>query len=119
MIPRAGYNAGVSQVAETALQNRLKPLVEGLKRYGALKIILFGSAARGTADVWSDLDVIVIKPSSRGFIDRLAEVVPFIPRDFPAVDVLVYTPEEIRRMLSDENPFLTRAMADGKVLYET
>ena len=108
----------MSEIAGVELQRRLTPLVEGLKRYGAQKIILFGSAARGTADEWSDLDVLVVKPSSKGFIDRLAEVVPFIPREMPAVDVLVYTPEEYGRMLSDDHPFLTRIVAEGKVLYE-
>jgi predicted nucleotidyltransferase len=92
--------------------------VEGLKRYGALKVILFGSAARGDADAFSDLDFLVIAPSDRSFVERLGDVVKFIPRGSPPCDVLVYTPEEFSRMLDSGNTFVGRAVAEGKVLHE-
>lgn len=33
-------------------------------------------------------------------------------------DILVYTPEELRKMLEEENPFITQALNEGKVVYE-
>ncbi len=105
--------------ASTALrEQQLTRLVDGLRRYGAQKIILFGSAARGTAEDCSDLDIVVVTSTTRSFVDRLADVVPFIPRDLPAVDVLVYTPEEYSQMIAEGSPFLSQVVAEGKVLYE-
>ena len=46
-----------------------------LDQYGPIeKIILFGSAARGDDDEYSDLDLILIKETSKRFVERLVEV---------------------------------------------
>jgi predicted nucleotidyltransferase len=92
-------------------------VVEGLMAYEPEKIILFGSAARGEADEYSDLDLIVIKASNKRFVERLVEVTAYLPRDV-AADVFVYTPQEIKAMIEEENPFIEQALKDGIVLYE-
>ncbi|HEU4343987.1 MAG TPA: hypothetical protein VFU31_20725 [Candidatus Binatia bacterium] len=33
-------------------------------------------------------------------------------------DILVYTPQEIRAMLEEENPFIAQALKEGKLVYE-
>jgi predicted nucleotidyltransferase len=93
-------------------------LIEGLKRYGALKIILFGSAARGDADDFSDLDLVVLARTNRSFVERLGDVVGFIPPDSPPCDVLVYTPEEFAAMQELGNPFIEKVVAEGITLHE-
>jgi len=62
-----------------------------------LRIGYFGSYARSSWSVGSDLDVIIlVRTSGKPFYER--------PRDFDAtelpvpVDLLVYTPEELRRL---------------------
>jgi len=86
-----------------------------LDQYGPIeKIILFGSAARGDADEYSDLDLILIKETSKRFVERLVEV-PLLPVH---ADVFVYTPEEFERMRENENPFILSALESAKVLYE-
>jgi len=100
-----------------SLADKLGKVMHGLKAYDAEKAILFGSAARGNDDAYSDIDLIVIKRTDKRFLDRLAEVIRAIDPDF-ALDVLVYTPEEFERMLADENPLLTEAVEHGKVIYE-
>lgn len=102
---------------EQALQEKLDRIVKAMMEYGAERAILFGSTARGDADRWSDIDLIVIKDTDRRFPDRQADVIDAIRPDF-ALDVLVYTPEEFDRMLSEGNPFLTYAVEEGKVIYE-
>lgn len=99
------------------IQEKLDRVIAGLGLYDADKAILFGSAARGDADAWSDIDVIVIKRTDRRFLDRLADIISLIDPDF-ALDVLVYTPEEFDRMLSDGNPIVSSAVEHGKVIYE-
>jgi HEPN domain-containing protein/predicted nucleotidyltransferase len=85
--------------------------------YGPEKIILFGSAARGETDEYSDLDLIVIKKTDKRFVERLVEAGSFISPEV-SVDILVYTPEELRAMIEEWNPFIEEALKDGKVLYE-
>ncbi len=78
------------------------------------KIILFGSQARGDADEYSDLDLIIVKETSQPFMRRLVEA-----PDFPVhADVFVYTPREFEYMKENENPFLMNALENSVVLYE-
>ena len=84
-------------------------------RYGPVeKIILFGSYARGDMDEYSDIDLIVIKKTNKGFVERLGEV-PSLPLH---ADVFVYTPEEFKHMQENENPFIVHALQHAKILYE-
>ncbi len=102
---------------DDSLEARLEKIKRGLEAYGADKAILFGSAARGKVDRWSDIDLIVIKDTDKRFLDRLEEVIDAIRPDF-GFDVLVYTPEEFERMRDEANPLITRALEEGKVIYE-
>ncbi len=92
-------------------------VVCGLMAYQPEKIILFGSMARGDADEYSDIDLIVIKNTKQRFVRRLVEITAFIPLDI-GVDVLVYTPKELEAMLAEGNPFIEQALKEGKVVYE-
>lgn len=102
---------------DSEFQQKLDKVIAGLRIYDAEKGILFGSSARGDADQLSDIDLIVIKETDRRFLDRLADVIDAIRPDF-ALDVLVYTPAEFERMLAEENPLLSQAVEEGKVIYE-
>jgi predicted nucleotidyltransferase len=85
--------------------------------YGPEKVILFGSFARGDADEFSDIDLIVIKETSQRFVRRLVEVMAFVSREV-AADIFVYTPQEFQAMVEAGNPFIEQALKDGIVLYE-
>jgi len=94
-------------------------LVERLRPHlaGARRAIVFGSVARGEADSGSDLDLVIIADTPRPFFER--------HRDFaglwdlwPRLDLLVYTPAELRQMQDEGNPFIEQVLADGRVVYE-
>lgn len=99
------------------MESMLGALLAALESYRPQRVILFGSAARGEADAGSDLDVLVIKGTSEPFVARLEAMARLCPRGVRA-DILVYTPQEIQVMLEEENPFITQALRDGKVIYE-
>ena len=99
------------------MEKSLAILLDTLITYRPHKVILFGSAARGEADAQSDLDLIVIKDTRESFVERLEAMAKLCPPGVHA-DILVYTPEEIRAMVEEENPFIIHALRDGKLLYE-
>jgi predicted nucleotidyltransferase len=97
--------------------SEMERVLEQLKGYDPEKVILFGSAARGDTDEYSDIDLIVIKETGRRFVQRLIDVTEFLPRDL-AIDAFVYTPKEFDRMVEAENPLIEQALKDGVVVYE-
>ena len=52
------------------------------------------------------------------FVQRGVDAVRHLRVELGPVDLFVYTPEEFRRMLGDQNPFLDRVLAEGLVVYE-
>lgn len=99
-----------------ALERDLASLVEQLSRIPAVrKAILFGSFAHGRRDLFTDIDLLVVMDSSLDFVTRGVELARRL-RAGVALDLLVYTPQEIERMR--DRPFLRHALATGKVLYE-
>ena len=87
--------------------------------YQPEKIILFGSAARGDTDEYSDIDLIVVKETDQRFVQRMVDTALLISRDISFnVDVLVYTPTELAAMIKEGRPFIEQALKEGKVLYE-
>jgi predicted nucleotidyltransferase len=95
------------------LRRRLAPHLAG-----ARKVIAFGSVARGDADAWSDLDLIIVADTTRPFFERFKDFAGLYDV-WPRLDLLIYTPEEFARMVAEERPLITQALAEGVVLYET
>ena len=104
---------------KTKLEQELQRIVATLLRvYQPQKIILFGSLASGRTHTWSDIDLVVIKPTEKRFVERLKEVA-LLTRPRVGVDFFVYTPEEFEEMLGDAHTFQhTEMFTRGKVLYD-
>jgi hypothetical protein len=92
-------------------------VVQDLQPYHPLRVILFGSGARGECDEFSDLDFVVIKPSDQPWLDRMKEVA-LLCQVPGAIDFFVYTPQEWQGLLDTGSPFAERIMQEGRVVYE-
>jgi len=86
------------------------------ERFQPDKIILFGSYAYGTPNADSDVDILVIMPARNEF-DQAFKIRCEVPTCFP-MDLLVRTPKDIERRLSDGDLFHTKIVTKGKLLYE-
>ena len=82
------------------------------------KIILFGSRVRGDSRVQSDLDVLVIMESTEPRSQRSIPLFGALSDIMIPMDILVYTPEEVREWSNVRQAFPTTAVREGKVLYE-
>ena len=88
------------------------------EEFGAEKVILFGSYARGTASAESDVDLLVVAPTSLPPQERYGAVRRLLA-DCPAgFDIVVKTPEEYDRWRSVVNHIVYFADKYGRVLYE-
>lgn len=82
-----------------------------------LRVLLFGSYADGTATEDSDLDLLVIMESTVPRYKRGASIRSLFWPPKASMDILVYTPEEVKRWNGIPNHVLTNALKTGKVLY--
>lgn len=86
-----------------------------------LKIILFGSRARGNAHADSDIDILVIgeRTSAPWSRNRLVgNMRRSLPKLNVPVDILFFTPEEMNRWKNTTNHIIREALDEGDVLYE-
>ena len=97
----------------------LKQVVERILSAGdPLMIVLFGSRARGDSRPDSDLDLLVVEESGLPRHRRSPRYYHATRGLFPARDILVWTPEEIKAWEAVPNHFVTVALHEGRVLYE-
>lgn len=88
-----------------------------VKEYQPEKIILFGSYAWGKPDEGSDVDLFIITKSRLRRIDRARQVYRIIYGSGIPIDVIVYTPKEVKRRLQLEDFFIEDIVEKGKILY--
>ena len=98
-----------------------KDIIQVAKRIGiaanAERVILFGSHARQQATPESDVDLLVVAESdlprfkrSRGLY-KLFRPYPF------AMDLVVYTPQEIKKASQSPLSFVSKVLGEGKTVY--
>ncbi len=83
-----------------------------------LKIVLFGSRARGDAKLDSDLDLLIVEESDLPRHKRAPHYYQAMAGVFPAKDIMVWTLAEIQEWSAVPNAFITTILNEGKVLYE-
>lgn len=82
------------------------------------KIILFGSYATGNPTPDSDLDFLVVMNSDQPRYKRSLPI-QLMFKPYPcAMDILVYTPDEVKKWNGALNHIVTIAHRTGKVVYE-
>lgn len=99
-------------------EDKVNELVEKVSRdFNPKAIIIFGSVTKGTATCDSDLDVAVILDTQLSWTQRTVAIRRSLGRFGMAVDLLVFTPEEVE--IEKHNPctIVSEILSTGKVVY--
>ncbi len=100
---------------EAVVDTMVERIVE---RFQPARILLFGSRARGSANRWSDVDLLVVMEEvtdKRYTAVEMGRVLSDLP---VSKDIIVTTPEEIARRGHLVGSVIRAALRDGKVVYE-
>jgi HEPN domain-containing protein/predicted nucleotidyltransferase len=97
-----------------SLEQLVQRIIEG---YNPDRIIVFGSHARGRAREGSDVDLLIVKETEKRPIDRRVEVERLVSDRAIPLDILVYTPRELRELYALGSPFVEEVIETGRVLY--
>ena len=98
------------------LKESVRQIVERLASVDQVERVgLFGSYARGRADLFTDLDVLVVMRTEEPFVERVKMLYGLLalPVD---LDLVCYTPQEFEDL--KDRPFLKRILEEEVVLYE-
>jgi predicted nucleotidyltransferase len=81
------------------------------------RVILFGSYAYGKPTESSDVDLLVVMPFKGKDFRQAVKISSRLPRQIP-LDVIVRTPETLRRRIEMGDFFLREIVEKGEILYE-
>jgi predicted nucleotidyltransferase len=113
-VPRP-LTAEERQVAEQAIRDMVDRIV---RDFDPLKVILFGSFARGDVTYDSDVDLLVVLPHVENKREMRVAIRRALRRAPVAKDIIVTTPEEIERRGDIVGTILRPALREGVTLYE-
>ncbi len=98
-------------------EERIKNIINAIKKYQDVSAYLFGSTARKQETESSDLDVLLVTPNTtinnNNIVDEVS--LSLFPRDY-SLDLIAYTKKEfIERM--KWNTFFQNIAKEGKLFY--
>lgn len=100
-------------------QTVLREIVKRIRReVRPQKIVLFGSRARGRPHRHSDYDILVIKRTRNRTPARTVPIYSALSGLPVPIDVVLFTPGEVREWRNVRQALVTTALREGKVLYE-
>lgn len=108
----------IAQISrDKKIQDAFTDIIQNIIRnYTPQKIVLFGSYARGEAHEGSDIDLMLIKETSKRFIDRIADVIKLNNTLIP-LEPLVYSPFEFETMKKEKRNFIMTIEEEGIEIY--
>ena len=82
------------------------------------RIVLFGSAARGTMGPQSDIDLLIIKSGADNSREIAGKIYQSLYGVGKAFDIIVVTPEQVEKYGNSPYLVISPALREGVVIYE-
>lgn len=100
----------------------LKEVIEKIVNYyKPQKIVLYGSYAYGKPDENSDIDLFIVKNTSKSRMERFKEVKKILwnvnNKGIPILPV-IFTEDELFQSKKNKNVLISEIITSGKILYE-
>lgn len=109
----------IGTVTETETMHVLDEMVQRIvERFHPVRIILFGSHAKGEAGSDSDLDLLVVMPFQGSRRSKANEIDLALADRIVPIDVIVVTPEQFERQKDVMGSIIGEAVREGKIVYE-
>ncbi|MYC64945.1 MAG: nucleotidyltransferase domain-containing protein [Acidobacteriia bacterium] len=102
-----------NEASKWSLANLARIASEPLRAAGVKRAVAFGSYARGVADAWSDLDLVVVMETELPKLERgrlLGDRYDALP---VSLDVLVFTPAEFEQGLQGDLDVFAAIATEG------
>jgi predicted nucleotidyltransferase len=104
------------------MTQQLPPLVDrALRRlihaFAPEKILLFGSWAKGTSHLGSDIDLLIVADLPGDAMVHSRRARQLAADSFPRIDIVFATPEEVASADMSKSPFLLSILGTGIVVY--
>jgi uncharacterized protein len=114
-VPNFGAKNSSKETNADDIARMARPVFE---RHNIERAILFGSFATGRQSRKSDVDLILVKNTTKRYFDRFDGLLEDLYRSIPGRDIecFVYTPQELAAI--SPRPFVQRALDEGLVIYE-
>lgn len=97
----------------------IERIVEAIVRGGdPLRVILFGSRARGEVHAGSDIDLLVVMPDGTAQRQAMARLRCLLPPLDMDVDLLVATPSVLERHADNPGLVYREILRTGRTVYE-
>ncbi|HZZ28696.1 MAG TPA: nucleotidyltransferase domain-containing protein [Pirellulales bacterium] len=109
----------MGKATEQQLQELTRSLV---KELNPVRVILFGSQARGTPNQNSDIDLLVVDSNrfspARSRRRVIGQARRCLPRIGIPIDLLIFDQREYDKWKNSTNHVIAEALHDGRVLHE-
>lgn len=88
-----------------------------IRAFAPEQIILYGSYAKGTTHLRSDIDVLVVTSIPGGMSQHIRRARQLAADCFPPVDIVFATPQDLSNARTAKSPFLLSVLGTGIVIY--